>query len=175
MAIPTLGIGLRALFSVMIDNNAQWCTKGNKRQADTLMATRFVTPYESDSCRHFIFSGVRVGCCGAPVLVLAFVLCCCCVRRSWFLLLFVLRILSTVRTEADCAHTYCDGKKVGNVRADYLNTKLKTLNTEIGDIKYRIILKRGCLIHLTRHNSSGDNFLIISPNQPNIVVIKILI
>ena len=59
-------------------------------------------------------------------------------------LLFVLRILSTVRTAADCAHTYCDGKKVGKVREDYLNTRLKTLNTEIGDIKYRIILKRGC-------------------------------
>ena len=85
--------------SVFSDDRQQHAKVYERQQmAGTHMATRFVTPYESDSCRHFIFGGVRVACCGAPLLVLAFVLCCCCVRRSWF---FVV----CSENSLDCAHS----------------------------------------------------------------------
>ena len=72
-----------------------------------------------------ILFSVCSGCGDAAVGVLAFVVLLFLLRSTQLVLLFVLRILSTVRTEADCAHTYGDTKKGGKQHECYLNTRLK--------------------------------------------------
>ena len=135
MVIPTLGIGLRALFLTEARQQSKGvrkATKGWNTHGKEVFRTSWRLMLVG------ILFSVCYCCCGAAVWVLAFVVLLFLLCSTQLVLLFVLRIISTVRTEANCAHTYGDTKKGGKQHEWYLNTRLKNWIQKLGTLNRKL-------------------------------------